>query len=135
MMATAAVVGRDGRGSALRRKLEQSRRIDRVVDLAWSGPASGAATVSAAREAGVEFVVVGPEKPLAEGIVDLLEGEGIRCVGPVRALARLESSKAFERELLTRHDIAGNPRHRIFRNELGIEAFMRELGEFVVKPD
>lgn len=50
-------------------------------------------------ERAVEFVVIGPEAPLAAGIVDALEAGGVRCFGPTAAAARLEASKAFARRL------------------------------------
>ena len=49
----------------------------------------------------VDFCFIGPEDPLAEGLVDFLEASGIQCVGPVKSAARLESSKSFTRELLS----------------------------------
>jgi phosphoribosylamine--glycine ligase len=92
--------------------------------------------LEAARTYRPDFVVVGPEAPLAGGVVDALQMDlGIPCVGPTRSLARVESSKAFTRDLLVRHGIPGNPEHRIFRDLRGLDAYLRELGEFVVKPD
>jgi phosphoribosylamine---glycine ligase len=60
---------------------------------------------------------------------------GIPCIGPTQSLARLESSKAFTRDLLARHKIPGNPAYRAFTSMEGIEAFLKELGDYVVKPD
>jgi phosphoribosylamine--glycine ligase len=92
--------------------------------------------LAAARQHQPDFVFVGPEAPLAAGVVDALQTElGIPCVGPTKSLARLESSKSFTRELLARHDIPGNPAFRIFRDRDGIESYCAELGEFAVKPD
>lgn len=62
-------------------------------------PCDAAAVVSACRRHDVTLVVVGPEGPLAAGVTDALEREGIDVFGPRRSLARLESSKAFTREL------------------------------------
>jgi phosphoribosylamine--glycine ligase len=59
----------------------------------------------AARENRCELVVVGPEEPLARGLVDRLAVEGIAAFGPSRAAARIESSKAFAKELMRRHGI------------------------------
>ena len=56
-------------------------------------------------QSAMDLVVVGPEAPLAEGIVDTLQAAGIRCFGPTRAAARLESSKAFAKEFMARHGI------------------------------
>lgn len=79
--------------------------------------------------------VIGPEEPLLAGISDLFWDAGIRCVGPVKALAQLETSKAFTRRLMTEYEIPGCPEHRIFTNLDGIAEYLRELGEFVIKPD
>lgn len=89
-----------------------------------------------------DFVVCGPEEPLAagkEGIVKWLRREfGIPCIGPTKELAQIESSKSFTRRLLAKYGIPGNPKFRIFSASDGldrIEAYLSELGDFVVKPD
>src|SRR5206468_3508288 len=70
------------------------------------------------------------------GIVDDLARIGIPSVGPTRDLAQLEASKSFTRELLRKHGIPGNPRHRVFRSQSPeIREWLCELAEFVVKPD
>jgi phosphoribosylamine---glycine ligase len=56
--------------------------------------------VAAAREEGVDLVVVGPEAPLVAGLVDTLEGEGIAAFGPSREAARIEGSKLHAKELM-----------------------------------
>ena len=56
--------------------------------------------VAAAREHGVDFVVVGPEAPLVDGLVDDLTAAGIRAFGPSRDAARIEGSKAYAKELM-----------------------------------
>ncbi|HKO98240.1 MAG TPA: phosphoribosylamine--glycine ligase [Pyrinomonadaceae bacterium] len=53
----------------------------------------------------IDLTVVGPEGPLADGIVDEFERAGLRIMGPNRAAARLESSKAFAKEFMRRHQI------------------------------
>lgn len=88
-----------------------------------------------AKEIEADLVIIGPEEPLAEGVVDKLLEMGIPTVGPTRSLARLESSKSFTRELLTEFGITGNPEHQVFRSMDGIEQYLRLLGDFVVKPD
>lgn len=89
-----------------------------------------------AREVQPDFAVIGPEEPLAAGVVDLLvERLGIPCVGPTQSLARLETSKSFTRNLLATYDIPGNPEYRVFRNLDGLEPYLREKEEFVIKPD
>jgi phosphoribosylamine--glycine ligase len=83
----------------------------------------------------VQFAVVGPEAPLAEGISDVLDEQGVPCVGPKSLGAKLESSKSFARELLEKHQISANPRFKIFSSIEGIRRYLKELGKFVVKPD
>src|SRR5207247_6524250 len=53
----------------------------------------------------IYLTVVGPEAPLAEGIVDLFRSKSLRIFGPTRACARLESSKQFAKEFMARHRI------------------------------
>lgn len=65
----------------------------------------GAAVVALARERASDLVVVAPDDPLAFGLVDLLEAAGLRAFGPTQAAARIESSKAFAKDLMQRHGI------------------------------
>jgi phosphoribosylamine---glycine ligase len=64
-----------------------------------------AALVQLARREQPDLTIVGPEAPLAAGIVDAFAAQGLPCFGPSAACARLESSKAFCKEFLRRHDI------------------------------
>jgi len=83
-----------------------------------------------------DFAIIGPEEPLAAGVVDMLMGRlGIPCVGPTKSLTQLESSKSFTRELVSKYSIPGNPEYRIFQSLDGLEPYLRKIGEFVVKPD
>ena len=59
----------------------------------------------AARQKGIDFVVVGPEAPLASGIVDYFNNLGIAVFGPTKAAAQIESSKVFARNLMQKYDI------------------------------
>ena len=68
-------------------------------------PHSGPEVADFCRRAAVDLVVVGPEAPLAEGIVDHLHGAGIRVFGPSAAGARLESSKLWAKAFMSRHGI------------------------------
>ena len=63
------------------------------------------ALVAFSREEGIDFVVVGPEAPLVDGLVDKLASAGIKAFGPSREAARLEGSKAFTKDLCDRYDI------------------------------
>jgi len=88
-----------------------------------------------AKEIRPDFAIIGPEEPLASGVVDKLRELGIPTVGPSRSLARLESSKAFTRTLLEKYRIDGRIKYRTFEVEDGLEAYLHELSEFVIKPD
>ena len=86
----------------------------------------------------VDFCVVGPEAPLAAGVVDVLEKACIRCVGPNKELAKLETSKSYTRLLMHEHKIEGLPEFRVFENAKGLKEmkeFVKGLNSFVVKPD
>ena len=63
------------------------------------------AVLELVRQTGTNFVIVGPEVPLAAGVVDILEDSGIPAYGPRAAGARLEASKAFTKDFLFRHKI------------------------------
>jgi phosphoribosylamine---glycine ligase len=91
--------------------------------------------VAFAKDFGADFVFVGPENPLADGVVDALEEAGIKCAAPTMLLAQLESSKSFTRDLVQKYDIPANPEFRVFKEEDGLREFIEELGEYVVKAD
>jgi phosphoribosylamine--glycine ligase len=82
-----------------------------------------------------DFAIVGPENPIAAGVVDALKEAGIPSASPTRALGQLESSKGFTRELLKKYKIPGNPEFRVFNEGEGMMEFARSLGEIVVKAD
>jgi len=81
------------------------------------------------------FAFVGPEAPLAAGVVDALQEIGIRSASPKQALAQIESSKSFARNLIRKYNIQGNPRFRVFKSTAGMDEFTKDLREFVVKAD
>ncbi len=84
-----------------------------------------------------DFAFIGPEDPLAHGVADLLEIIGIPCIGPKKALAQLETSKSFTRELMREFGIEGNPKFMIFdkTNASNAKKFIDSLESVVVKPD
>ncbi len=139
-MVKPAVIGKDGRTSALIAAFRKSPRVKGDIPRLSTGKRLGGDLIEEVLQAAhvekPDFVFVGPEEPLAIGVVDALQTKlGIPCIGPTRVLAQLESSKAFTRELLRRHNILGNPEYRVFHSPTGIEEYCKELGEFVVKPD
>ena len=83
----------------------------------------------------VEFVVVGPEGPLAAGLVDQLEAAGIAAFGPSAAAAQLEASKSFTKELCARHNIPTAAFGR-FRDFGAAKAYLAKVAlPIVVKAD
>jgi phosphoribosylamine---glycine ligase len=114
------VIGSGGREHALVWKLAQSRRIDKILCLPGNaGIAGEPKTQCVTLEPGgdliairqfalgekIDLVVVGPEVPLAGGIVDLFDGTGVKIIGPHRHAARLESSKIFAKQFMSNHGI------------------------------
>jgi phosphoribosylamine--glycine ligase len=113
------LVGSGGREHALGWKLARSPRVTELISLpgnpglAELGPVvegidgtDVGAIAAMARVHGVDLVVVGPEGPLAAGLTDAVARLGIPVFGPTRAAARLESSKAFAKEVMSRAGVA-----------------------------
>lgn len=94
-----------------------------------------AAIILFAEECKIEFAVIGPEDPLNNGVVDALAAAGIPAVGPTKSLARLETSKAFTRDLVSKYSIPGNPQYKVFTAIDGVEVFLNSLDGIVLKPD
>lgn len=141
------VVGGGGREHALCRKIAESPRLSRlfcapgnpgIARIATCVPVRAddvAGIVAFARQEGIDLVVVGPELPLALGLADALEAEGIPCFGPKRAAAEIESSKSFAKGLMQR---AGIPTaaHGVFTAPEEALAFAaRYDGRVAVKAD
>ena len=106
------LVGSGGREHALVRKLAQSPEADRIFCApgnAGTQEIGENVSISAndlpkltrfAKGNGIDLTVIGPDDPLAAGIVDLFEAEGLRVFGPNKKAARLEASKIFAKELM-----------------------------------
>ncbi len=121
------VIGSGGREHALAWKLAQSPRVAKVyVAPGNAGTAREAkcenvgiqatdvpALFAFARDRAIDLTVVGPEAPLAAGVVDTFRDGGLRIFGPTREAAQLESSKAFAKDFLARHRIP-TAEYRVF---------------------
>jgi phosphoribosylamine---glycine ligase len=81
----------------------------------------------------VDFAFIGPEGPLSEGVVDALDTIGIKSVGPVKELAKLETSKSFTRLLTKKYNVPGMPLFQVFESIDGLNEFAAD--EIVIKPD
>lgn len=142
------VVGGGGREHALAWKLSQSARVDQVfVAPGNAGTALEAenvaiadsdvpALVDFARQTAIDLAVIGPEAPLAAGIVDALGEAGIRAFGPSGQAAELEASKVFCKNLL-RHADVPSAEFRTFRDADSAAGYLteREDQPVVVKAD
>ena len=111
------VIGSGGREHALAGRLKQSPRIQKV----YVAPGNGGTAaedglenvaisaipelVAFALKEGIQLTVVGPEAPLAAGVVDAFRAAGLKVFGPVQAAAQLESSKDFAKQFMDRHHI------------------------------
>jgi len=83
----------------------------------------------------IDIAVIGPEAPLEMGIVDVLQDAGIGCVGPTKEAARIETDKAFMRDLFENHNIDGSIVYKVFDNIKDTADFIDEFGQdLVVKP-
>jgi phosphoribosylamine--glycine ligase len=106
------VIGSGGREHTLAWKLKQSPHAGEVIVAPGNGGTGplpekfrGLTPLELALEAAVDLTVVGPEAPLAEGIVDQFQARGLRIWGPGQAAAQLEASKAFAKSFMQRHHI------------------------------
>ena len=141
------VVGGGGREHALAWKLSQSERIQKV----YVAPGNGGTArnpnlfdvpiteVKALREWAqqekIDLTVVGPEAPLAAGVVDEFRVHGMRIFGPTKAAAQLESSKAFSKAFMHRHGIP-TALYEIFTDAALAHAYVDKMGApIVVKAD
>lgn len=94
------------------------------------------AITALANEFKTNLAFIGPEAPLAAGVADALWRAGVACIGPTQQLARIESSKAFTRDLLTKYKIPACPCYKLFNSMDGVEKLLIELGDlYVVKFD
>ncbi|EMN1929007.1 phosphoribosylamine--glycine ligase [Burkholderia ambifaria] len=141
------VVGSGGREHALAWKLAQSPRVQMV----YVAPGNGGTAQDArlknvditsldaladfAESEGVAFTLVGPEAPLAAGIVNLFRARGLKVFGPTREAAQLESSKDFAKAFMKRHGIP-TADYETFSDAAAAHAYIDAKGApIVVKAD
>ena len=141
------VIGSGGREHALAWKLAQSPKVTRVFvapgnagtarEPLLENVAAGTIPelVELARTEHVQFTVVGPEAPLAAGVVDAFRAAGLPIFGPTRGAAQLESSKDFAKQFLVRHKIP-TARYATFSDPAAAHQYVeREGAPIVVKAD
>ncbi len=141
------VIGAGGREHALAWKLAQSPRVQKVFVAPGNG---GTATengvenapvtrtdelIGFAKQENIHLTVVGPEAPLAEGVVDAFRDAGLKIFGPTRAAAQLEASKDFAKSFMARHRIP-TAAYGTFDDAEQARAFVEQRGApIVVKAD
>lgn len=141
------VVGSGGREHALAWKLARSPKVQVVYVAPGNGgtaldkrlqnlPITDPEVLAAfAEREGIHFTVVGPEAPLAAGIVDLFRAKGLRIFGPTKAAAQLESSKDFAKAFMHRHGIP-TAKYQTFSDAAQAHAYVDQEGApIVVKAD
>ena len=142
------LVGSGAREHALGWKLAQSPSTTELISLPGNpglrelgsliegvDPSDVGAVAALARIQAIDFVVVGPEAPLAAGLVDALTGVGVPAFGPTSKAARLESSKSFAKEIMNRAGVP-TPEARTFSDpELAKDYLQSNPGPYVVKAD
>jgi phosphoribosylamine---glycine ligase len=141
------VIGGGGREHALAWKLSQSPKVEIVHVAPGNGGTERADGLSNlpitdivqlrtwAQQEKIGLTVVGPEGPLAAGVVDEFRAHGLRIFGPTRAAAQLESSKAFSKAFMVRHGIP-TAAHATFSDRASAHAHVQAAGApIVVKAD
>ena len=141
------VIGSGGREHALAWKLTQNPRVQKVYVAPGNGgtarePGVENAALTAipellafARKEAIQLTVVGPEAPLAAGVVDAFREAGLKIFGPTRGAAQLESSKDFAKRFMGRHGIP-TARHATFTDAGQAKDYIaREGAPIVVKAD
>lgn len=150
MSQTVLVIGGGGREHALAWKLAQSPQVNHVIVTPGNGGTTWQSSdtlascesihiavddfdglLQLAKDRDVSLTIVGPEVPLALGIVDKFEAEGLRIFGVSKAAAQLEASKAFARDFMKDVNIP-SPAYGIFTDEDKAIEFIHEFGKPVV---
>ena len=142
------VIGGGGREHTLAWKLAQSPQAEKIYAIPGNpGMAKIAecengisiedneAVVAFAKEKGVELVVVGPEVPLTNGLVDAMNGAGIRAFGPTQAAAELEGSKSFAKDIMQKYGIP-TAKYKVFTDAASARDYVQAEGApIVIKAD
>ncbi len=141
------VIGSGGREHALAWKLAQSPRIQKVfvapgnagtaleTELENVAASSIPEWIAFVKKEGIGMTVVGPEAPLAAGVVDAFRAEGLPIFGPTKACAQLESSKDFAKQFLVRHKIP-TAKYQPFTEATAAHAYVDAEGApIVIKAD
>ncbi|HDU7439138.1 phosphoribosylamine--glycine ligase [Listeria monocytogenes] len=142
------VVGSGGREHAISKKLLASNNVEKVfcapgnngmrlddIQLVAISETDKAGLIDFAKKAEIDFVIVGPEVPLLEGVVDALEEAGIKAFGPKANAALIEGSKDFAKQFMEKYAIP-TAASRTFTDYAEAKAYLNERGvPIVIKAD
>ena len=145
------VVGSGGREHALAWKIAQSPKVQMVFVAPGNGgtpseskhlhgitniPITDIQELALfAEEEKIAYTVIGPEKPLSEGIVDVFRAKGLKVFGPTQQAAQLESSKDFAKAFMKRHGIP-TADYETFHDATAAHAYINQKGApIVIKAD
>lgn len=142
------VIGSGGREHTLVRKLKESSKVNKLYCAPGNGGISFDAeclpisamdidgVVNFAKSNEIDLVVVAPDDPLAAGMVDALNNEGIKTFGPRKNAAEIESSKVFSKGLMKKYDIP-TADYEVFENFDDAFTYIKEKNEYpvVIKAD
>ncbi|HLG26474.1 MAG TPA: phosphoribosylamine--glycine ligase [Paenisporosarcina sp.] len=141
------VIGSGGREHAIVRQFKNSPSVTEVFVAPGNDGMKSDATcvaidalefdmlVAFVQENAIDLTFVGPEQPLAAGIVDHFEAEGLRIFGPTQAAAQIEGSKSFAKELMKKYNIP-TAAYETFTNVKEAKAYIQKMGApIVVKAD
>lgn len=141
------LIGGGGREHALAWKISQSKKVNSIYCIPGNGGISEIADcvnidirdlgglVRFTKQEHIDMVVVGPENPLAIGIVDHFEEEGIPIFGPRKKGAQIESSKVFAKNLMEKYNIP-TASFKVFHNYQNAYDYVSEIGApYVIKAD
>ncbi len=143
------IVGGGGREHALSWKVAQSKDVDVVyvapgnagtaMEAKVSNVAIAAddidALVSFAHDNAIDMTIIGPERPLVNGVTDIFRDAGLACFGPTRLAAALEGSKSFTKDFLKRHNIP-TADYQVFTDLDSARDYIRQKGApIVIKAD
>jgi len=141
------VIGSGGREHTLVWKISLSPRVKKIYALPGNGGISDlaecipikaddiAGVVNFCKEVAIDLVIIGPEAPLSKGLADTLRQHGIAAVGPDSKSARLESSKVWSKDLMTRYGVP-TAKYSAVRNKADLLKAVDEIGlPVVIKMD
>jgi len=143
------VIGSGGREHAIIKALKKNKRISKL----FAAPGNGGigmdaqclpvkavdipAMLDLVKTKKIDYVVVAPDDPLAAGMVDALEEKGVRCFGPSKAAARIESSKVFSKNLMKKYGIP-TAAYEVFSDSDSASCYVKSINikyPLVIKAD